>query len=564
MVVAEGIASLVTIGLSIVAVTLFYWYYGVFKQPWYAAIFEVFSACIPVVMVCGMLPYDISLTLFGSTKIANEIVYYILSILYWVSFVLVWVIVPVAVSYVSYGYALSLKHRIWMIIRENLIFYGIIGGVAGLFFIVMVATGRLSISSIPGIVVALGNGYGLIMFCLVFGYAFVQFPTILWHNSDPGTKYKRMVNKAFKETKSCAKIVADTDVLIEEFDRMKSTIKGIDSVTYIDLGKPRVKEMQLLKSQIPIPDRYYSAICTNKKILKLKEIDWKNMNYKEIQVEDFFGMMDHSILALKECIYYIEKVVENAKDAIVAYEESINSLKSKSKTYLKRLGVLIILAWIGVCYYNEFALIFGREDISIYYILSRFKMPTIVGQLFITFPILTFLVFLGGWGLQEMRIGSFYRFIPGFTNGNTLSYWGIFLSRLAPTIGYHYMIQIASTENSFRKVMGVMDDVIFIGTKWNYISPILLIIVSIFVYFNVWDRIKTSCGCCGICQRGSINFTFVSKKDLESGEDILRSLSPEINEMLKNNNKLSVSFLAKRTYKDNEDDSSFDRRLTTV
>ena len=563
MVVAEGIASIITISLSIVAVTVFYWYYGAFKQPLYASIFEVFSACIPVVMVCGMLPYDISLTLFGSTKIANDIVYQILSILYWVSFILVWVIVPVAVSFMSYSYALSLKHRIWMVIRENLIFYGIVGGLVGLFFLIMVTTGRLSISSIPGIVVALGNGYGLILFCVVFGYAFVQFPAILWYNADPGTKYKRMVNKIFKETKACAVAVADAEVLIEEFDRMKETIKGVDANTYINLGKPRVKQLNLLKSQIPIPDRFYSTVCTNKKILKLKDIEWGNMGFKEIQVEDFFGLMDHTALDLNECIHYIEKVVENANESLAAYEVSIDSWKAKSKTFLKRFGILLLLAWIGVCYYNEIALFFGREEISVYYILSRFKMPTIVGQLLITFPILTFLVFLGGWGLQELRIGSFYRFIPNFTNGNTLSYWGIFLSRLAPTIGYHYMIQIGSTENSFRRVMGVMDEVIFLGKQWNYISPILLLIVSFFVYFNVWDRIKKSCACFGFCTKGAINFSFACKKDLETGEDVLRHLSNEIDNILKKNSKLSVSFLVKRTYKDAESDSD-DKRISMI
>ena len=555
---SQAICCIITCLVLIAVVTIFYWHFGAFRQPPWASIFEIFSACIPVIMVCGILPYDISLSFFGEDEGTKKTLEIVLNVLYWTSFLLTWVIVPVAVSYLSYSHSISVRHRIWMVVRENLIFYGIAGGLVVVLIIAMIAAGTLKIKTLPKqlieICVALGNGYGLLLLCAALGYGFVQLPISIWQNAEPSTKYKRMLNELFKETKNCAAAVADADAALEHWRKMRENIGGEKADKYLDLGKPRAEKLNQLKSNLPIPDRYYTSQCTNKKIINVRKINWSECT--DANIEDFFCLMDQTAETLDQCTNFVNHCAENAENALKAYKESIEENKSPVKKYLKRIGCIVLALCILVCYYGEISLIFSKPEINIFYLIIHSKMSPLVGQIIVTFPILCFLSFIGGWTLKEVRIGSFYRFIPNASNGNTLNYWAILLCRLGPTIGYHYMLQIKSTKNAFVSVMGVMDNVIFVGKSWNYISPVLLLIISLFVAFNIWDRLKVCCKCgCSCCNDHSVDFYLASAKDLETGEEILKELSENVNQWIAQSPSYSVINISDHSYKDNEDSS---------
>ena len=519
-------------------VGLFYYYYGAFRHPIWAASFMILSACIPIVMVTGILPYDISLSLFNSTTkdSTSDGLEVGLNILYWTSFVLTWVVVPVAVSYLSYSNSLSVKHRIWMVIRENLIFYGIVVGLVVLFLIIMITTKTLSFSSIPSLGIALGNGYGLLLYCAALGYAFVQLPKNIWIKADPARKYKAMVQELYNETQRCSHAVADADAALEHWRRCRENIEGEKASKYLDLGKPRADKLNLLKSALPIPDRFYTSECTNKKIVKVRNIDWKRCS--DGNIEDFFALMDETANTLDECKNFVQTTADNAEDALEAYKSSLKSQSvANTKKYLKRVLDIFLVCLILLCYYGEVTLIFRSPQVNVFYLISRLKMPQIVGQLLVSFPIIAFIMFFGSYALVKARIGSFYRFIPHASNGNTLNYWAILIARLGPTIGYHYMLMIDAQETSFVKVMGVMDDVIFLGDYWNYFSPILMILISIFFGFNLWDKLKKICSCCG---DDIFDDADLSNMNLRTGEEVLRELSQNVNVWIDEDPSLSV------------------------
>jgi hypothetical protein len=426
---------------------------------------------------------------------------------------------------------------LWMVLRENLIFYGITGGLALLFIIIMLAYDRLTLSSIPSLCIALGNGYGLLLLCVVLGYGFIQLPKTIWQDADPANKYKRRVNQLFKEVRKCANAVADADATLNHWDIARNNMNDDMAGKYVKLGNPRSRKLNLLKSSLPIPEKYYDAECTNKKITKIEKIDWKNCS--ESDIEDFFCLMDKTAEALDQCKNFVMSTAHEAEVALSAYRSSSKHQKTTSiKKTAKRAFCVFLIAIISLCYWGEISLIFKKPQISIFYQISRVPMSPVVGQMFITFPIITFILFVGGWALVNVRIGSHYRFIPHASNANTLNYWAILLCRLGPTIGYHYMLQIDATKTSFVKVMGIIDKVIFIGESWNYISPILMIIVSIFVGFDLWDKLKAFCSCC--LADFDEDFSTSIEKGLQTGEEILRELSFNVNNWIEENPSFSV------------------------
>lgn len=529
----QGIICLFSCLLLIIIVAVFYWWYGAFRHPIWASSFMILSACIPVVIVSGCLPYDISLKLFGHNLETPSALFISLEILYWVSFVLTWVIVPVAVSWLSYSHTLSMKHRIWMVIRENLIFFGIAGGLVVIFVIVMLATKRLTVQGLFGLAIALGNAYGLILFCFAFGFAFVKLPLNIWRYSDPMFKYKSSIYQLFKETRRCASAVADADAALEHWKRMQDNIQGAMANHFLELGKPRAENISFLKSALPIPDRFYTSTCTNRKINAVRKIDWANCT--EANIEDFFCLMDQTAHALDQCTNYVNHTAAAAEKALANYKKSFESgVKNSFSKVMIRAFDIALMVLIVICIYNEIPMIFGKQQYTIWNLISKIKMPGYIGQICITFPIISFYLFIGAWALVNLRIGSFYRFITHASNANTLNYWAILLCRLGPTIGYHYMLQVGATEGAFVKVMGTMDKVYFIGNTFNYISPVIMVITAIFVLFNLWDRIKRHL-CCKRFHTLPSDVSFATTKDLQVGEEVLCELSLSAKEMIESN-----------------------------
>ncbi|EAY07989.1 LMBR1-like conserved region family protein [Trichomonas vaginalis G3] len=534
----QSIICLVSCVVLIAVITVFYWFYGAFRHPAWASSFMVFSACIPVIIVSGILPYDISLNLFGHTNETPKVLYICLEILYWTSFILTWIIVPFAVSYLSYSHSISIKHRIWFVIRENLIFFGVAGGLVLIFGIVMIATKKLDPKGLFSLAIALGNAYGLILQCLAFGYAFVKVPMNIWRNADPGFKYKNSVYQLFKETKRCAAAVADADAALDHWRRCRENIEGEMAEKYLDLGRPRAENIDLLKSALPIPERFYTSQCTNRKINAVRKIDWKHCT--EANIEDFFYLMDQTANALDQCKNYVNYTAVVAEKSLAKFKKSVESGKKASITkILIRAADILLMVLIGISFYNEILMIPSKQKYTLFNYLSHCHMSQYIGQILITFPLISFYLFLGGWALVQLRIGSFYRFIAHASNGNTLNYWAILIARFGPTVGYHYMLQVGASNAAFVKVMGNMNDVYFIGNSFNYISPSIMIIVAIFVAFDIWDRIKPKL-CCKAFHTYPNDVSLAWAKDLQVGEEVLCELSLQAKDMIDSNKAFSV------------------------
>lgn len=523
--------------LLVLVIAGFYFYYGAFRHPFWASSFMILSACIPTIMVSGILPYDIALSMNTNENNTDLRLTITLEILYWVSFALTWIIVPFLVSYLSYSHTLSVKHRLFMVIRENLIIYGIAALLIFIALIIMIATKKLTIKTIPSMFVALSNGYGLVLLSLSYGFGFVAFPRYLWQSADPALKYKHKIDQLYKEINKCAHSVADADAALEHFRIAEENVEGDMATRFIALGKSRCDKLNLLKSALPIPDKFYTSQCTNKKINAVRKIDWKNCT--ETNIEDFLCLMDQTAESLDQCKNFIMAVSKQAEKALFAYKSAFSRKNiSKIAKTGKRIFAVFIMIVVAICYWSEISLIPLKPQLNLFYHLSRMKISPSASQFFISFPIISFLYFIGGWTLVKARVGQFYRFIPHASNANTLNYWAILICRLGPTIGYHYMLQIGAKGTSFAKVMGVMDKVILIGDYWNYFSPILMILFSLFIGFDLWDKIKGFCCCCG---EYAETFSIEEEKNLLLGEEVLRELSIDVNNWIEENPHLSVA-----------------------
>ena len=513
-IIVAVLVSLLCCGLTI----WFFKYYGAFRHPWMALLLMLVSAMIPFVMVVGILPYDISLCLFGKAiGGGNKPLKISLDVLYWVSFALTWVINPIVVSFLRYKESISLKHRIWLTIRENLIVYGIIVGVIAIGVIILLATGRMAFGNLLPLAISLANGYGLLVLCLCLGHGFVSMPRSWWQMATPENRYLFYLNRITRETRMCATAIADGDAASTYATLAEEKLRGEQKNRYERLGKPRAVRINQLKGEIPLPEQFYRGTSAHKKIQKLRQVEWEHCSTSRL--EDFFAVMDETIERMEEATNVLQFSSEAALNALKEYQ----AVTTSTAMMVLRRAFAVFLAILNViCVWGEIALMINRK-LSLFYLVSHVKMPQVVDILCISTPILAYLLYVGSWSLTHLRLGSFFRFTIGATNANTLNYFAIIICRLGPTIGFHYLQQIDASNSEFQKVMGVMDVVVFIGSKWNIYAPILLIVMMIFFAFRVPDRILSCCG----KESFSFDYTTLDYGELRIGEEVLMELQHE-------------------------------------
>lgn len=525
-----GIITTIIISLlSAAVVVLFFYLYGAFKLTFITYSVMLVSSIIPIVICIGILPYDISRSLFGQQEDKSNPLRMTLEVLYWVSFVLTWVFGPVLVSYNRYSYSISLKYRIWFTIRENLIFYGVALLVICIGVAILLGTHKLTIANLFPLAISLANGYGLVILCLCLGHGFIAFPRTIWRMADPGTAYIFYLHKIARETSLCASTIADGDVALTYCTNAEAHLQGEQKDLYDRVGKDRMIKLSQLKGELPIPEKCMNAISNNKQLKKVEKIEWEKCT--NIQLMDFFHLLDDCITYIVETTSFVQDSSKSALHALKAYGR-----KSIILVILKRIFAVFIATCNAICLWSEICLMFNNK-MSLFYIISHKTMPPIVSILCISTPILAYLIFIGSWSLTHLRLGSFFRFIKGATNPNTINYFAIILCRLGPTIGFHYLQQIGAYNCEFSEVMGKMDVVVFIGTKWNIYSPILLIIVMLVVAFNLVERITK---CCGKGDSFAFDGTQMNEDDLSIGEEVLCELEPDAKDLVESGLRYSV------------------------
>lgn len=502
--------------LSCVLVTLFFKRFGAFRFFWIVWFMMLLSAIIPYVMVVGILPYDISRCLFGKIATNSKELHLLLDILYWTSFVLTWVINPLLVSYLRYPYSLSIKRRIWLTIRENLIFWGTILTVVIVGLIILFATNDMKFSNILPLAISLANGYGLLILCFALGYGFIEMPRTIWKEANPASAYLYCLQDISRQTTVCSTTVADCDALLVLCRNGKNSLRGENKQIWEQRCEPKMNRLAEVEQTLPIPERCKRGESKSKKIQKLRKLNWSVLTSS--QIEDILEMLEDITQQIESTSSYVSDAAKTALSSLRLYNHKLNV----PLVILKRIFAVVLFIVNLCCLWSEITLMFNTK-FSLFYMLSHIKIPQIISIVFISTPILAYLMFIGSWVLRHFRIGSFYRFIVGHTNSNSLNYFSIILCRLGPTIGFHYMQQIGAYDSEFQKVMGVMNVVVFIGTKWNIYAPILLILVMIATFFQLYERIAFAFGKEIVTYDESIMDT----NSLQNGQEVLCELEPD-------------------------------------
>ncbi|KAA6381734.1 MAG: hypothetical protein EZS28_022740 [Streblomastix strix] len=164
------------------------------------------------------------------------------NIIYWSSFINVWVIIPFFQSYYQSG-GFTIKQRIFDSIRANLIFYVIVGVIALVVFIILVATMNLQLQSIKTIVIMIPSYLTMLLFIIVLGIGIVDVPRGLWRKGSLAA-VKR--HHAFHTALQREAIEEETDSLAEACQKVSVILHNQDQQSYFKIYFDDLREEYIM------------------------------------------------------------------------------------------------------------------------------------------------------------------------------------------------------------------------------------------------------------------------------------------------------------------------------
>ena len=134
--------------------------------------------CLSIIAV---IPIDVHTALVGDEL---EWLPYIWRFLYWATFALTWLVLPIHMGYVDAGDFTAWK-KFKNSLSFNLYFYIALGAVCFVGVILVAVLGHMEVSTIVDVSIAASNTFGLLFGVVLLGYGLVEAPRSLWRTSNP-------------------------------------------------------------------------------------------------------------------------------------------------------------------------------------------------------------------------------------------------------------------------------------------------------------------------------------------------------------------------------------------
>jgi hypothetical protein len=114
---------------------------------------------------------------------------------YWITFVLTYVVIPVVQEYVAAG-EFTKRGRLIASFKINIIFYAVCGLVAfGALAYVVIGLNQ-GLSDLQPVLISLANSMGLVIMILLLGYGAAEVPRAVWNESDAAGELRRLYFRA--------------------------------------------------------------------------------------------------------------------------------------------------------------------------------------------------------------------------------------------------------------------------------------------------------------------------------------------------------------------------------
>ena len=305
-----------TIACLIITITLVYYYARKNINP--AVLFITWITWFLNLSLIVLLPFDIYYTQTeegiknGIPPLTENIIYYGYNTIYWSTFFLGWIFIPLMSSYEKSGEFTKIE-KLKRAIKRNLIYYGILLAIGIITFIYSAA--QMGMGKTLILAKDLSLFFGIIFFFFLLSYSLIQYPKSLYEKLNYSKQIKFFEWKSNKFFEKLEEVKYD---LINSMFQLKSTMDNIN-------------ELNKTGEEDNFRNKKNSSLSTEKEYKNIKSKDSLNMNedltekpkrikdyLNEIKLiyTDFSQISDLYGIDLKKEKYEEKKPIIDIKDLI--------------------------------------------------------------------------------------------------------------------------------------------------------------------------------------------------------------------------------------------------------
>ncbi|KAH6798311.1 LMBR1-like membrane protein [Perilla frutescens var. frutescens] len=461
------------------------------------------------IAVIVLVPADIWTTIIGN---ANGGISFFWSWSYWSTFLLTWLVVPLIQGYEDAG-DFTMIERLKTSIHVNLIFYLIVGSI-GLFGLIFVITmhkkwlfGR---GGILGWAMACSNTFGLVTGAFLLGFGLSEIPKSIWRNADWTTRHKFLSHRiaktavklddAHKELSNAIVVAQATSKQMSKRDPLRPYMDVIDHML-VQMFKedPSFKPQG---GQLGENDMDYDT--DDKSMATLRR-------HLRAAREEYYRCKSEYLSYVTEALE-LEDTIKNYERRSMTGWKFVSSFRSErtgtfgsflDRTELvwrcilqKQLGriLAVLLGCISAAILLAEATMLARGvDLSLFSILIKsVGDQEVLVQVFAFVPLM-YMCLCTYYSLFKVGRLMFYSLTPRQTSAVSLLMICSMVARYAPAISYNFLNLIILGKDKktfFEERMGTIDDAVpFFGDGFNQVYPLIMVIYTILVASNFFDRI---------------------------------------------------------------------------
>lgn len=436
----------------------------------------------------------------GKTPSMDHVISVLWKISYWSTQALTWAVIPIQQGYVLSG-AFTVMGRINSAFRRLWIFWLIVGSLAIVAVILATALGKLSLSTLPTLIVALSNTYGLIAIVVLLGYGLVEVPRVLWRSSFPesrvlwrfhrvGKSAQRLEN-ATNELQKCLAVVLLTS---QQIPRSQEALrKRVDAlVAYADSFSP-----------IPV-----SSVTGTK--LDIESMEERDLDYAgdtkgiaqlrarlKLAIADFVGSKGEYIADVKSGME-LQNVCEARQTGNYIPPTSCSLLsrlvwryKCLVRPYVIRFLSILAIAASSIVLWCEATIGSGRQPDLSPFSLAVHDSTVIASawlEQFIVAAPLAYVASATYFSLFQLGSLGPYHLAPKATWSWSLLLNASLLARFAAPLAFNYLhvIRMIGSPMVFVSIMG-LEEVPLLGTGFNTWFPLVMVVYVIILATNVCE-----------------------------------------------------------------------------
>ncbi|GBG59074.1 hypothetical protein CBR_g24418 [Chara braunii] len=464
--------------LAMVVVTL---HHFASSQVDRVARFTVGYAWFVSLSIVILVPIDVSSTLSGDPQTMASTakhVSWMWSWAYWSTQFLTWAIIPIHQGYADAG-DFTVLARLKTSLRDNLLFYGIMGALGIVGLIGLLAAGKFKWDAIMGFAIAASNAFGLFTGAFLLGFGLVELPRGLWRHADMATRQQWLMHRL-------GRVATKLD---EGHQELSTVIVATDDPSFKPAGG-RVGEDDMdydtdEKSMAVLRRRLRIAVDT---YMRLKS-EYTAIVWEALELEDTIKNIG---LGHAGDWQFISTLRPPRTGRFAHFLDSAEWLWRCALRPLSVQLLAIILAVMSMAIIFAEATIVsnGRPDLSLFSILIRSAKNSgeLIIQVLTSVP-LVYICVCTYYSVFRLGMFSFYYLVPKNTDPYSLLLNASLCCRFIAPMSYNFLNLIHVGDTTFAKRMGQMDNIPFFGREFNKVVPIAMVIYTVLVAGNVFNRI---------------------------------------------------------------------------